>query len=60
MVKARETAWTNAETLWALKQVSFGLEAGPGRSFLDGLNHLVGFASRGLLVPLRSDSHADL
>ena len=25
---------------------------------IDGLDHLVGFASRGLLVPLRPDSHA--
>jgi hypothetical protein len=56
MVKARETAWANAETLWALKQVSSALEA----DFLEGLDHLVGFASRGLLVPLRPDSHADL
>ena len=49
MVKARETAWANGETLWALRQVSSSLEA----SFLDGLDHLVGFAGRGLLVPLR-------
>jgi hypothetical protein len=56
IVKARETAWANAETLWALKQVSSALEA----DFLEGLDHLVGFASRGLLVPLRPDSHADL
>ena len=55
MVKARQTAWANAETVWALKQVSPALEA----SFLDGLDHLVGFASRGLLVPLRPDSHAE-
>jgi len=49
MVKARETAWANAETLWTIKQVSSNLES----DFLDGLDHLVGFASRGLLVPLR-------
>jgi hypothetical protein len=56
MVKARETAWANARTLWALKEASSGLAA----EFVDGLDHLVGFASRGLLVPLRSDAHADL
>src|SRR5437879_1854073 len=46
MVKARDTAWANAESLWALKQLS------PARAadFLVGLDHLVGFAGRGLLV----------
>jgi len=48
MVKARETAWANAATVWALKQASPALAA----NFLDGLDHLVGFAGRGLLVPL--------
>ncbi len=48
MVKARETAWANAATLWALKQFSSASEA----DFLDGLDHLVGFAGRGLLVPV--------
>jgi hypothetical protein len=48
MVKARETAWKNAETMWALRHVSPALEA----DFLEGLDHLVGFAGRGLLVPL--------
>jgi len=48
MVKARETAWANATTLWALRQVS----AGGAADFLDGLDHLVGFAGRGLLVPV--------
>ena len=48
MVKARETAWTNAATLWALRQISSASEA----DFLDGLDHLVGFAGRGLLVPV--------
>jgi hypothetical protein len=56
MVKARETAWANAEALWTLKQVSPALEA----DFLDGLDHLVGFAGRGLLVPLLPDSRSDL
>ena len=48
MVKARETAWANAVTLWALRQFSPTGEA----EFADGLDHLVGFAGRGLLVPL--------
>jgi hypothetical protein len=47
-VKARATAWSNAETIWALRHVSGPLEA----EFLGGLDHLVGFAGRGLLVPL--------
>jgi Family of unknown function (DUF5995) len=50
MVKARETAWTQARTLWFLQQIS-PLE---GNTFLTGLDHLTGFAGRGLLVPLRS------
>jgi len=50
MVRARQTAWANAETVWALKQVSADLEA----NFLDGLDHLVGFAGRGLLIALPS------
>jgi hypothetical protein len=48
VVQARETAWSNAMTLWALRQVSPDLAA----EYLDGLDHLVGFAGRGLLVPL--------
>jgi hypothetical protein len=48
MVKARETAWANATTLWAVRQLSTAGAA----DFLDGLDHLVGFAGRGLLVPL--------
>jgi len=48
MVKARETAWANATTLWALRQLS----AVGAADFLDGLDHLVGFAGRGLLVPV--------
>ena len=49
MVKARETAWTQARSLWFLQQIS-PLE---GNAFLTGLDHLTGFAGRGLLVPLR-------
>jgi hypothetical protein len=48
MVKARETAWTNARTLWLLGQIS----AAEAAVFLAGLDHLAGFAGRGLLVPL--------
>ena len=48
MVKARETAWANAETLWALQRTSPALQS----VFEQGLDHLVGFAGRGLLVPL--------
>jgi hypothetical protein len=48
MVKARDTAWANATTLWALRHLS----AATAADFLDGLDHLVGFAGRGLLVPV--------
>ncbi len=48
MVKARETAWVNAETLWALDE----LAPSTGAAYLDGLDHLAGFAGRGLLVRL--------
>jgi hypothetical protein len=48
MVKARETAWANAQTVWVLKQFSSASEA----AFVEGLDHLVGFAGRGLLVAL--------
>ena len=44
--RAREAAWTNAETLWALRGVP------PLRArFLLTLDRMVGFASRGLLHP---------
>ena len=48
MVKARETAWVNAQTLWTLDH----LAPGTGAAYLDGLDHLAGFAGRGLLVRL--------
>jgi hypothetical protein len=48
IVKARETAWVNALTLWVLDQTS----AATGAAYLDGLDHLTGFAGRGLLVKL--------
>jgi hypothetical protein len=48
MVKARETAWVNAQTLWALDHFA----PATGAAYLDGLDHLAGFAGRGLLVRL--------
>jgi hypothetical protein len=48
MVKARETAWINAQTLWALDH----LAPATGAAYLEGLDHLAGFAGRGLLVRL--------
>jgi len=44
---ARETAWTNAEVLWALKATPTLREA-----FFSRLDGLTGFAGRGLLVPV--------
>jgi Family of unknown function (DUF5995) len=46
--KARETAWQNALILWSVRQTAPALEP----QFLDSLDHLVGFAGRGLLTPL--------
>ena len=45
--KARTAAWTNAETLWALRDLP--LTAG---RFALTLDRTVGFAGRGLLRPL--------
>ena len=45
--RAREAAWTSAETLWALRGVPL-LKA----KFLLTLDRMVGFAGRGLLCPL--------
>jgi hypothetical protein len=45
--KAREAAWSNAETLWALRR-SPRVRA----EFLVSLDRMVGFAGRGLLRPL--------
>jgi hypothetical protein len=45
--KARETAWANAETLWALRGVP-AVRA----EFATALDRLVGLAGRGLLRPL--------
>lgn len=48
LAKARETAWGNGLALWTIRQTAPALEP----SFLDALDHLVGFAGRGLLTPL--------
>lgn len=47
--RAREAAWVNAETLWALRDTQQ-----LGSDFLRTLDGMVGFASRGLLRPLVS------
>jgi hypothetical protein len=48
LLKARYTAWLNAESLWALRQLAPAQEA----TYLDSLDHLVSFANRGLLIPV--------
>src|SRR5262249_3054040 len=48
MIKARETAWINANTLWLLDRVA----PDHGAAYLQALDHLTGFAGRGLLVRL--------
>ncbi len=45
--RAREAAWVQGQTLWALRAVPSLLTA-----HLETLDHIVGFAGRGLLVPL--------
>lgn len=47
--RARDAAWTNAEALWELRSTP-QLAA----EFLASLDRMVGFASRGLLVPSES------
>jgi Family of unknown function (DUF5995) len=47
LARARDAAWTNAETLWALRGVPQ-----LRNEFLRSLDRLVGFAGRGLLRPL--------
>ena len=44
---ARQAAWVNGETLWALRGIPF-----VGARFLVTLDRTVGFAGRGLLVPV--------
>jgi len=48
LLKARAAAWSNAEALWTLGQVSPRVAA----EYLDTLDGLVGLASRGLLAPV--------
>jgi hypothetical protein len=47
VARARDAAWVQAQALWALRRL-------PGLSgaYLDALDRTVGFAGRGLLVPL--------
>jgi hypothetical protein len=45
--RARDAAWVQALTLWTLRGLP-DLQ----RSYLDTLDHVIGFAGRGLLVPL--------
>ena len=45
----RDAAWTNAQALWALRG-----ETTLRDEFLETLGRMVGFAGRGLLVPVES------
>jgi hypothetical protein len=47
--RARDAAWTNAQALWALDD-----EPPLASDYLVALDRMVGFASRGLLVPADS------
>ncbi len=47
--RARDAAWTNGQALWALRD-----EPSLAEEFLTTLDRMVGFASRGLLVPADS------
>lgn len=47
MERARDAAWTHAEVLWKLRELG-GLE----KDYLATLAKIVGFSSRGLLVPV--------
>jgi hypothetical protein len=47
VARARDAAWTHAETLWALRQLS-DLRA----AYVLTLGRIVGFAGRGLLIPV--------
>jgi hypothetical protein len=47
--RARDAAWTNAQALWAL-----GAESPLAGDYLLTLDRMVGFASRGLLIPADS------
>jgi hypothetical protein len=45
--RARDAAWVNGQTLWTLRAVP-----AVRKRYLDALDRTVGFAGRGLLVPL--------
>jgi hypothetical protein len=45
LVEARSAAWNHAQTLWRIRNIDFIEEA-----YIDGLDGLVGFAGRGLLL----------
>ncbi len=45
VARARDAAWTNARTLWAIRREPMLREP-----FLDSLDRFVGLASRGLLI----------
>jgi hypothetical protein len=47
--RARDAAWANGQALWALRN-----EPSLASEFLTSLDHMVGFAGRGLLVPADS------
>jgi len=47
--RARDAAWTNGQALWALRD-----EPSLASEFLESLDRMVGFASRGLLIPADS------
>ncbi len=49
VARARDAAWVQAQTLWALRALP-ALE----RRFLNTLDRVVGFAGRGLLVPVEA------
>ena len=49
---AREAAWTNAEVMWSLRRMP-----ALGERFLSRLDHLTGFAGRGLLIPSNPLGH---
>jgi hypothetical protein len=52
LVEARSAAWNHAETLWRVRDVDFIEEA-----YIDGLDGLVGFAGRGLMLRPAMPTH---
>jgi hypothetical protein len=52
LVEARDAAWSHAQTLWRIRHVDLIEEA-----YIDGLDGLVGFAGRGLLLRAVSLDH---